>query len=796
MSGLSSIIKLNGFLSGILEGFFNIIFKPITEFINNLIGSLLNWLIVLFYQFLVVPIASIIDALQMLFNVLAGVSSPFYVTDSVKTSYFNLDGNLVLDLLFNSHVMSVLTKLAILSLFLLIIFTFIAIIKAEYSYDGKTVPKSKIIGKSLKALFSFLFVPIISLVGVFASSLLLQALDGATNDGNKTTISTQILIASAYSANRVRKNDAYFKNMVEKDLNYMGIFDTGNSDTSSSDNRELLATMIDNAFRNKLTVTPKSNAEKFDPDRQDGFGKGMNGYDIMFFSHADHFNSKAEAEGGKFVFDATDPYLMFYYYNLWEVNYILCIASLIVVAWIFLKIMLGLTKRLFEVMLLFLASPVAISMMPLDDGKAMKNWKEKFIGRVCMVFAPVVIMNLFIFLLGWISNVDVLSTIMTALAGGNTVDITTEQINATIITTALISPQVALIIILAQNLLNILFIIAGAKIVEESSGWLSKIFGIDGNLVGEGGAIGKTLVDKAKTGIMLASGGGAALAKLGNKGKGPKGGGGGDDGGNDGGGNDGGGAGDGPSNGAAAAPINEGAKMSGQEVKNNGGSFINNRADKMGIVSGDLKDDTAAKGMKSDSNAFKRGFKSLGPGIANGLKKLGTGVLNVGGKVLKAVGSTPIGKIASAPVRAGIGIVSGFKKMSKIDDAAANKVAAIERAQFQRDRSANQYGFDLKDLSSKYDGVKTDDIQKMGNMYNAYINKGLSQKEAMNKTREEMKASMGNMSEFRQKNLIQKASKKVDEAAKIKAKFETAVNEANAQFEKDKAEIKKDKKNK
>jgi len=763
MSGLSSIIKLNGFLSGILKGFFDIIFKPITDFINNLIGSLLNWLIVLFYQFLVVPIASIIDALQMLFNVLAGVSSPFYVTDSVKTSYFNLDGNLVLDLLFNSHVMGVLTKLAILSLFLLIIFTFIAIIKAEYSYDGKTVPKSKIIGKSLKALFSFLFVPIISLIGIFASSLLLRALDGATNNGNNTTISTQILIASAYSANRVRKNDSYFKNMVEKDLNYMGIFDTGNSDTSSSDNRELLATMIDNAFRNKTVVTPKSNAEKFDPSRQDGFGKGMNGYDIMFFSHADHFNSKAQAEGGKFIFDATDPYLMFYYYNLWEVNYILCIASLIVVAWIFLKIMLGLTKRLFEVMLLFLASPIAISMMPLDDGKAMKSWKEKFIGRVCMVFAPVVIMNLFIFLLGWISNVDVLSTIMTALAGGNTVNITTEQINATIITTALISPQVALIIILAQNLLNILFIIAGAKIVEESSGWISKIFGIDGNLVAEGGAIGKNLVDKAKTGIMLANGGAAALAKLGNKGKGPKGGGGGDDGGNDGGGNDGGGAGDGPSNGAAAAPINENAKMSGKEVENKDGSFINNRA-KKNEEKGIGPSNGIAVGMSDDQrSAMKYIYAKRNKDSKQKVKK--TNEQNTAQYKSEKVAYN--NELSDARKTYG----------TKIKSAKETKQAELQNIDNEIKASFNW---------KRVDGYQQDLISRTAQLHKDLLDSGLTQEEALYGTQKAMNLEMA-------VNGVKKADRErfVKEAVVIQAKQDAVAAQFNTAVETAKSDLNK-----
>lgn len=786
MIGLSSIIKLNSFIGSILKGLFDLIFTPIIEavtaIINSFVGSLLNWVIVLFYQFIIVPIASIIDALQMLFKILAGVSSPIYTNSSVQTDYFNLEGNLVLDLLFNEHVMSVLLKLAVLSLFLLVIFTFIAIIKAEYAYDGKTVPKSKIIGKSLKALFSFLFVPAIALIGVFASSFLLQSLDLATRDGNNSTISTQILIASAHSSNRVRTTQGYYENMLAGNLNTMGVIKVSGSSTSSSDTREMLATMIDNAFRQEL-VLDTSKSGKFDHNKRAGFGSGMNGYDILFFDFDSHFK-----DTGTFTFNAKDPYLMFYYYNLWQFNYILCIGALIVVAWIFLKIMLGLTKRLFEIMLLFLASPVAISMMPLDDGKALKNWKEKFIGRVCMVYAPVIIMNLFIFLLGWISNVDVLSTVLSALSGGQTVTMSSEQLTATIITTALISPQAALIIILAQNLLNILFIIAGAKIVEESSGWISKIFGIDGNLVAEGGAIGKSVVDKVKTGIALANGGMRLAAKMGNKGKGPKDGGGDDDG-NNGGGNNG-GAGDGPSNGVAAKNINENAKMSGKEVQNNNGNFINQRSGKLGIATGDFGDETKdMNSAKRDTTRTGRFFKSVGTGFKNA----GMGVLRAGGAALKAVGSTPLGKIASAPVRAAAGVI-GFgasvkKDGAKINQAGQDRVNQISNASLEKDTKAFNYKRDLNQLGYDY-GVKSDDIQKMGNMYNDFINRGYKEAAAMQMTQNAMNGSMSKLDDEKQKELVQKASEKVNEAAKIKSDFESAVNEANAKFEEQKAKIK------
>jgi hypothetical protein len=67
----------------------------------------------------------------------------------------------------------------------------------------------------------------------------------------------------------------------------------------------------------------------------------------------------------------------------------------------------NLTKRIYEIVLLYLVMPVSMSTMPLDDGARFKIWRETFITKIILAHGTVFSVNLFILLLPIITQMRI-----------------------------------------------------------------------------------------------------------------------------------------------------------------------------------------------------------------------------------------------------------------------------------------------------------------------------------------------------------------------------------------------------
>ena len=70
---------------------------------------------------------------------------------------------------------------------------------------------------------------------------------------------------------------------------------------------------------------------------------------------------------------------------------------------IFLLIVMGICLinficRIFEVLMLFIASPIFVSTMPLDDGEKFKAWQDMFVAKIFSGFGSVIAMELYMLL--------------------------------------------------------------------------------------------------------------------------------------------------------------------------------------------------------------------------------------------------------------------------------------------------------------------------------------------------------------------------------------------------------------
>ena len=449
-------------------------------------GAVLSVIPKLVYQ-LITPMFGIIDLAQLLVRKLAGLEFIASIDGSGEYT-----GDLVLyfiNLIFsgNSPVLTnIFISLIVLGVLMLFITTFVAVLRSEYmATDAKSASKGKIIANALKAIASFVFIPVVCFFGMYLGNMLLNAIDIATtvSDGDsyytaeydengneiagtrqnffkkndqgtyynysilgvkistKTTpISGLIFKSCAQKSNRARNSteDKFYKIMMDNDDVAAGVF---NKRKGTSDSiKEYNCTMIDSAFANtyELPEKVKLNRDIFKNDHMFLFNGNIIG------SVADN----AIFASGTQYFDKNNTSLVWYYYDLWSFDYLIAIGSCVAVIALLLYIVFGLVKRFFELLVLFLVSAPIASLMPLDNGGALKKWREKFVAKAIGVYGPIAGMNLFFILMGEINKIQVT---------GNP---------------------------LIDGLINIIFTIAGLSVIKDLSTLLSEIVGGDDTLKG------------------------------------------------------------------------------------------------------------------------------------------------------------------------------------------------------------------------------------------------------------------------------------------------------------------------
>lgn len=415
----------------------------ISDFITGIFALIPQYL-----YFFYTCIASVLDLFQFVIRKLAGLDS-YYVngveTDGDLLSQF-INGILGLNGSY-SALNTVFWSLVIFGAIVLVVGLIMSLIKAHYNYDSKKSRPSAILGKGLKAIGTFAIVPLVTVFGVYLSSILLQALDNITASsssgntasvyanssgdysqvfradedewGNQTYISYDffgshaptghqsfsglLFQAAAHDANRVRYG-GYTASLAGEAWTDCGIF---NSTLSSDQGQtEDVANMIDYAFMNNLTLSSPQTASVLQSES------------MMLMSSFRYWQS-AVWYLGTINFDNFSKYnvgLVWYYYNLWQFNFIIGFLGVIIAVTLFFNIVFGLVVRLIEATALFLVVGPIVAIMPLDDGAAFKKWRKEFVGDVIMAYGAIVGVNLLFMLLPYLQAITFFnSTVLNAI---------------------------------------------------------------------------------------------------------------------------------------------------------------------------------------------------------------------------------------------------------------------------------------------------------------------------------------------------------------------------------------------
>lgn len=175
------------------------------SFGGGLLGMLFTWLGELLLKVIYAIctfVLNLIELVQLAVSLILGIN-------------IDLDNYVVLDQ--NNAFVKIITSEKVLTTFkivlgvsivLVIVFTIFSIIRSEYqtaiNQDEELRSKGRIFARSLRALFTMGFFPLLLLVSVILVNAILAGFNDILRGGNDSTLAGQIFIASAYDANNYR----------------------------------------------------------------------------------------------------------------------------------------------------------------------------------------------------------------------------------------------------------------------------------------------------------------------------------------------------------------------------------------------------------------------------------------------------------------------------------------------------------------------------------------------------------------------------------------------------------------
>jgi len=426
------------------------------DWIGDFFKALFNLIPKIIYL-LYASLACIIDVLQLFFRKLAGLDV-YYVNGEAVSG--DLVGNFIRGIfgmydrsnITYSSLATVFYSMLVFGIIICFASVLIAIIKSHYTYDEKSAKgPMQYVYTGVKSIINMVAVPIIVVMGLYVSNALLNALDTITSVnsgsvvsmfgnginsfqdvntvkaatgknsektylyydmfgfggaivygeadpvakawttdelknmaliGSKTqSFSGSLFRVAAYNANRVRLGQYNVNNCV----GMSDIFQNAKNQTSEDKQNTMLAEMIDTAFANNMHLKERKKLQNQFDSR-----KYFTNFNIRFVHAFSKFNIGA----------------VWFFYDLWQFNFIVAFAGIIVCVSIFINIIMGLMVRFFMCITLFLVAPPVFGLAPLDGGSAAKKWRENFMKQALMTYGAVVGMNLMMMILPYLYEID------------------------------------------------------------------------------------------------------------------------------------------------------------------------------------------------------------------------------------------------------------------------------------------------------------------------------------------------------------------------------------------------------
>ncbi len=202
--GEYSNFSINGATNSFVE-FIISIAQTILGFLANLVQDIYR-ILGKFVYFLIKLALNIMDLVMVIISELTGQAGAYDL--SVANS--NLEqSDILLSYLLNSFTLNILWRIALFSIFLLILITIFALVINEWknASGGKGGDYKKVIVRSLKSFFTMLVTPFFVILGILFSNVILSSCISVLNNNNTTrfSVGATIFTAGTYEANWYRR---------------------------------------------------------------------------------------------------------------------------------------------------------------------------------------------------------------------------------------------------------------------------------------------------------------------------------------------------------------------------------------------------------------------------------------------------------------------------------------------------------------------------------------------------------------------------------------------------------------
>ena len=463
--------------------------------IGHYLDAVLDFFFLLFY-YLFRSISYIVSFVESLFRRLVGIES---MTINGSTVGGESSTDLVYGLIFNSQVQNLFWSILGFSIVLLVIFTIIALVKSEFSLDLKSSAKGPIIGRAFKAIINFFLVPIFTILAILGVNVLVRSINVLFNGDNNQGIVAKCFLVGAYGANRARLESdesdegSFYIYLKNGEFMREATADSQENPFADASNADELADLIDTYFTSTPTdmeVNPIYSVDyRTFNDAGDYYEWEENSRNTSKYVPWQTLVGGSPSGGADMgTYPMYDGTAFKYYYNPREFDFILAIGSAVVIAWSLLTVCLALLKRAFELVILFVLSPAIISLAPLDEGKALTNWRGEVFKRMLAIVGPLFAYNIFFMMVGLLGNVEIFTVTgegVLAFAGERLIEV-------------------------FNIFFQLIVLIVALGLLKTASQMISSLLGVE-DLIATGGQIGSKVVSTGAKAAMVATGAGAAL---------------------------------------------------------------------------------------------------------------------------------------------------------------------------------------------------------------------------------------------------------------------------------------------
>lgn len=368
-----------------------ILFTSLVEPILSLIGEVLLSFIHIRTYYWYVAILRVIDVLEYAFNIFSGISEVEVMQDGVRSKDF------LLNVFFtNSGISKVFWSITLLAFAVSLVFGIIAVMKSSIDLDGKR-PVGKVLGTIGKAGITFLIVPFFTVFALNMTNIVIKKTNEilSMSVGMDTpSMGTVLFLATTLEAGEPSNETAGTENGEETveastDEPLSPPVRAPGDEPIDEPLSPPVQAPVDEPTDEPLSPpvqAPVDDEPVDDENENKNKNKTETLADFTEGIRADYYSGK------KNYWDAETVMSDF---NIAQVNTVLGLFMSLFVALMLIICAFVFITRIFEVLLLYVASPFFVATIPLDDGAKFDEWKNMFIAKLFSGFGILIGMKLY-----------------------------------------------------------------------------------------------------------------------------------------------------------------------------------------------------------------------------------------------------------------------------------------------------------------------------------------------------------------------------------------------------------------